>query len=561
MAVFIPSSLKTKTAVVCAISAVAVLATAATGIVVQKRIAGDLDSAVMLASAVRNHTNVDMFHDGLRSVVLSSLTAGELGTPKETVESELKQMSGEIRELVEKNKALPLPQTVKDALAAVDAPLDVYVKAAGNVVSLAFTDRPAAIAKMGDFNQRFEVLEESLESVGTLIEKTAIEEKEKSDAFVAGADYISAAAILASIAGIAFLMAFVLKGILRPLDKVAVAMSEISKGNRETEISGTERKDELGDMSRTLQVFAGNLAETERLRAERRENERKAAETRKEEMMRLAADFEAAVGSSIESVTAASTALESTAKTLTRAAEATQQLSGMVASASEGTLANVQSVAAASEQLSCTVTEISRQVNESSVVAADAVKQASSTNERVVELQKSATRIGDVIGLINSIAAQTNLLALNATIEAARAGDAGKGFAVVAQEVKALASQTSKATSEIGSQISEMQAATEEAATAIGAITETISRMSEISTAIAAAIEEQNCSTREISANVMEAAKGTSEVTSNITEVSRSASSTGEASTALLTSAQSLSGESRALKGQVQHFLERVRAA
>jgi methyl-accepting chemotaxis protein len=189
------------------------------------------------------------------------------------------------------------------------------------------------------------------------------------------------------------------------------------------------------------------------------------------------------------------------------------------------------------------------------------VQQAGKTNASVNELSQSAERIGDVIGLINTIASQTNLLALNATIEAARAGDAGKGFAVVAQEVKALAAQTAKATSEIGAQIAGMQTATQDAVNAIEEITSTINKMSEISGAIAAAVEEQGATTKEISRNVTEAAKGTSEVASNITEVSRGAGETGSASSQVLSSAKALSSESQHLKTEVEKFLATVRAA
>jgi methyl-accepting chemotaxis protein len=179
----------------------------------------------------------------------------------------------------------------------------------------------------------------------------------------------------------------------------------------------------------------------------------------------------------------------------------------------------------------------------------------------VGELSDSATRIGDVVQLINSIAGQTNLLALNATIEAARAGDAGKGFAVVAQEVKALAAQTGKATSDIGKQIASMQAATTEAVKAIHEITATINQMSEISGTIAAAVEEQGATTQEISRNVSEAAKGTAEVACNIIDVNRGAAETGSASTQVLTSAKQLAGEGQSLRREVEAFLRSVRAA
>jgi methyl-accepting chemotaxis protein len=211
--------------------------------------------------------------------------------------------------------------------------------------------------------------------------------------------------------------------------------------------------------------------------------------------------------------------------------------------------------------LSSSVNEISRQVQESARMANAAVDQARTTNDRVSQLSKAAGRIGDVVELINTIAAQTNLLALNATIEAARAGEAGRGFAVVASEVKALAEQTSKATGEIGQQITGIQAATQDSVNAIKEISGTIEKLSEISSTIAAAVEEQGAATQEISRNVQQAAHGTQQVSSNITDVQRGASETGSASTQVLSAAQSLSGDSNRLKQEVGKFLDSVRAA
>ncbi|MBX9863270.1 MAG: HAMP domain-containing protein [Hyphomicrobium sp.] len=363
--------------------------------------------------------------------------------------------------------------------------------------------------------------------------------------------------------GLGLAMGFVIGqfGIVKPLRDMVRVLQNLATGNFQVEITGQERGDEIGEVAKTAVVFRDNAAQKVRLEEEQAASEKRAVETRKAEMRKLADSFQSAVGTIVEAVSSASSQLEGAATSLTSTAETTQQRSGMVAAASEQTSVNVQGVAAASEQLASTVTEIGRQVQESSNIAAQAVHQASKTNDQVTQLSETANRIGNVVGLINTIASQTNLLALNATIEAARAGDAGKGFAVVAQEVKALAAQTAKATNEIAAQISGMQTATDEAVAAIQEITTTIAKMSEISGAIAAAVEEQSATTQEISRNVMEAAKGTSEVAMSITDVSQGASDTGTASAQVLSSARQLSSDSRSLREQVDSFLRTVRAA
>jgi methyl-accepting chemotaxis protein len=349
--------------------------------------------------------------------------------------------------------------------------------------------------------------------------------------------------------------------ITRPIQRITAEMGVLAKGDTSVTISGIERLDEVGQMAQAVQVFKTNAIEVERLRGEQRATELRNAEQHKADMIRLADEFEGAVGDIVNTVSSASTQLEASAGTLTATAGRSRELTTVVAAASEEASANVQSVASATEEMASSVNEISRQVQESARIANEAVDQAHKTNDRVSELSKAAARIGDVVELINNIAGQTNLLALNATIEAARAGEAGRGFAVVASEVKALAEQTAKATGEIGQQITGIQAATQESVGAIKEISGTIEKLSEISATIASAVEEQGAATQEISRNVQQAAQGTQQVSSNITDVQRGASETGSASSQVLSAAQSLSGESNRLKLEVGKFLNSVRAA
>jgi methyl-accepting chemotaxis protein len=221
----------------------------------------------------------------------------------------------------------------------------------------------------------------------------------------------------------------------------------------------------------------------------------------------------------------------------------------------------MQTVASAAEELTASIGEISRQVTQSSKITGKAVDDARRTDAIVRVLAEGPQKIGQVVDLIASIAGQTNLLALNATIEAARAGDAGKGFAVVATEVKSLATQTAKATQDIGSQIGQIQAATAEAVQAIKGITTTIEEVNAIATAIAAAVEEQGSATAEIARNVQQTAASTHDVTTNIAGVSQAADETGIAAGHVLEAASGLSQQAEQLTAKVNSFVAGVRAA
>ena len=349
------------------------------------------------------------------------------------------------------------------------------------------------------------------------------------------------------------------RGISTPVMSLAGVMLRLSNGERDVDVVGANRRDEVGQMANALQVFKENMIAAERLRAEQQiEQDRQIERARR--MGEEVSKFDKVIAEVVNAVSSAATELQGTAQSLAATAEETAQQSNTVSAAAEEMTQNVQTVASATEELSASIHEISGQVTESNKIVGQAVTQAGDTNAQVKQLAEAAQKIGDVVVLISDIAGQTNLLALNATIEAARAGEAGKGFAVVASEVKQLATQTARATEEIGTQIRAIQSSTESSAGAIQNITHTITRVSEISSAIAAAVEEQGAATQEISRNVQQAAAGTSEVTSNIAGVTEASQQTSAASSQVLTAASELSRYGATLRSEVDHFLHTVRS-
>jgi methyl-accepting chemotaxis protein len=352
------------------------------------------------------------------------------------------------------------------------------------------------------------------------------------------------------------------KVVVKPLGGIVKGMRKLAQGEFDVVLPGLGRRDEIGEMALAVETFKAKAFDRANAEATQKQADvERIAVAQRSGMQALADRFEATVGTIVGAVSNASGQLEVAAATLTSTAESTQRLTGVVASCSTLASVNVSSVATAAEEFSCSVEEVGRQVTQSSRIADEAVQQARQTDHRMTQLSEAANRIGDVVKLIAAIAEQTNLLALNATIEAARAGDAGRGFAVVAQEVKALAGQTAKATSEIGMQIGAIQIATQESVAAIKEIGGTITRISEIAAMIAAAVEEQATTTSDIARNVTQAAEGTTQVAATIEEVNHGAAQTGSASAQVLASAKSLSQESAHLKLAVDEFLSSVRAA
>ena len=363
-----------------------------------------------------------------------------------------------------------------------------------------------------------------------------------------------AALIVAGIAGV-----LGARSVTTPLARLQGSMDDMAGGQYDISVPATERRDEIGDMGKATEQFRLKLIEGRQL-AQAQEAEQQRQIERGKRMEDAVANFDKAIGSVIDVVSAAATELQSTAQSMSATAEETAQQSNVVAAASEEMTQNVQTVASATEELSASISEISNQVTESTRIVGDAVNQANRTNDRVKALAQAASKIGDVVDLINAIASQTNLLALNATIEAARAGEAGKGFAVVASEVKNLATQTARATEEIGGQIRAIQDSTESSAGAIQEISTTINRVSEIATAIASAVEEQGAATQEISRNVQQAAAGTSEVSSNISGVTLASKETSAAAGQVLSAAEELARNGVILKTEVEGFLRTVRS-
>ena len=405
-------------------------------------------------------------------------------------------------------------------------------------------------ALMSNIAELLNVIEQNQSAIGVSV-------RENGERTVSSILLTSGAFVLIGLV-IALLMSL---GISRSITGVTGSIRRLAEGDLDVPIFGVGRKDEIGTIAAAVSVFRENAIERQRIEKEAASLAQTAEIERREALRQLADGFERAVGTIAQSVSVSASRLKESAEAMAGASDNTSHQSAMVVATSDRASSNVQMVAVAAEELASSVDDIGRQVLLSTSKSEEAVNEAEITINRVSALSDAALRIGDIIGLIQTIAGQTNLLALNATIEAARAGEAGKGFAVVANEVKNLATQTARATSEISEQIGAIQTTTTQTAAAIQAITTRIKDLNVIATGIAGAVEEQGATTRDIARNVTNAAEGTAEVTASITEVQVAANTTSRASADVLGAAELLQNQAADLQSELDAFLRTVRAA
>ena len=511
---------------------------------------GRIDRLVAIAYVIHSDVSRHLALSG------SGIEEAKLQAMRDAIAANL----GKARTAIAELRALPLAEAERAMLDEVSARLGAYAKAVDEMNQMAAIDRLIGIPMMAHTDAQFAALTAKvMETQAAIGQSTAAATQATRDATAAARRDLALVmgGLLLAMMAAGLLLA---RSITQPLQQLSHTTTDLAAGRLDGVVEGGWMRNEIGAMARALQVFQTNAREVERLTADQQRQKAEAEAEKHRAIQELADLFEARVSEVVQQVGAGAHQVRSNAAGMLERADSATRQAATVAAASAQAGSSVQTAAAATEEMSASIAEIGAQVRRSFDMVRGAVRAVEETNGHVVGLSDAAHRIGEIVGLINSIAAQTNLLALNATIEAARAGEAGKGFAVVASEVKNLANQTAKATEDIGTQIAAMQQVTGAAVTAIRGVGETVVGIDEIVGSIAGAMEQQAAATGEITRNVQEAAAGTNDVSRTIATVSASAGETGTAAGEVLRAAELLDGQAVTLSREVKHFIGRLRA-
>jgi methyl-accepting chemotaxis protein len=522
----------------------------------------ELAATSHVSKVLRNHLEGDMMHDALRSDVLASLAANNpaYGLSIAEVRTDLNDHVENFRSLLAANVELTGNGELGPVIAAVAPALEDYIATATKLVETAAIDESAALAMLPGFFDDFRALEGAMEQASDEI--SAVSDSTVAAATVIG--QISQIAILiASLLAIAAVVA-IMRGarsrVVGPIVDLTSAMDRLAAGDTSVRAPHGDREDEIGRMAAALTKFRENAINRVALEATQRTQDQERAE-RSRRVEALASGFADELASTLSTLRESSGRLMKDATSLEHVCEEANRSASKATDATDGANSNVQTIAAATTELSASIQEIATRMSESARSAEQAVTQGAAAGVTAKELADAARNIDEIVAVIGSVAEQTNLLALNATIEAARAGEMGRGFAVVAAEVKALASQTSRATEDVSRRIGDIQSISARSTEQVREVVTLIDQMKQFSAAVAAAAEEQSAATNSIAENASSAAGLSDEARDSVAAMSSVTAQARAATSSVQDSARSVEDLSVRLNAFAREFLDRLKAA